>query len=68
MKKQQFKTNVKCGACVSAISPEMEKVASGLWEVDLTHPDRILSVSSEIPENQILTALEKAGYKGEVLG
>jgi len=64
-KKIQFKTNVKCGACVAAITPEMEKVASNAWQVDLSHPDRILTVDGEVPIETVQKALEKAGYKGE---
>ncbi|MDX5479822.1 heavy metal transport/detoxification protein [Fontibacter flavus] len=65
MKKIQLKTNVKCGACVAAITPEMDKVAAGSWQVDLTHPDRILTVEGEISEDVIVKALETSGYKGE---
>lgn len=65
MKKIQFKTNVKCGACVAAITPEMDKVAENAWKVDLTHPDRILTVEGKIDAEVIQKALENAGYKGE---
>ena len=65
MKKIKFKTNVKCGACVAAISHEMDKVAKNTWKVDLTHPDRILTVEGEIDAEAIQKALENAGYKGE---
>lgn len=65
MKTIQLKTNVKCGACVAAITPEMDKVAEGLWKVDLTHPDRILTVEGEVQEENIIQALEASGYKGE---
>ena len=65
--KKQFKTNIKCGACVATITPEMEKIAAGSWQVDLTHPDRILTVESEKGATEIIHALETAGYKGELL-
>jgi copper chaperone len=65
--KKQFKTNVKCGACVATITPEMDKIAAGSWQVDLTHPDRILTVDSEKGAAEIIHALESAGYKGELL-
>ena len=65
MKTQQFKTNVKCGACVAAITPEMEKMENTAWKVDLTHPDRILTVEGEATEIEISAALEKSGYKAE---
>ncbi|RZS95012.1 heavy-metal-associated domain-containing protein [Cecembia calidifontis] len=65
MKKIQLKTNVKCGACVAAITPEMDKVAQNAWMVDLSHPDRILTVEGEIEAEAVQKALENAGYKGE---
>jgi copper chaperone len=65
MKKLQFKTNVKCGACVAAITPELEKIASNSWKVDLTHPDRVLTVETEVAVETVQQALENAGYKGE---
>ncbi|MFD2200038.1 heavy-metal-associated domain-containing protein [Shivajiella indica] len=65
MSKLQFKTNVKCGACVAAITPEMDKVAEGAWKVDLTHPDRVLTVDRTLSEETIIKALNDSGYQGE---
>ncbi|WP_291782556.1 heavy metal transport/detoxification protein [Cecembia sp.] len=67
MNKVQLKTNVKCGACVAAITPEMDKIAANAWEVDLTHPDRVLTVDGSVATDIIQKALENAGYKGETL-
>ncbi|SNS34654.1 Copper chaperone CopZ [Belliella buryatensis] len=67
MKTQQFKTNVKCGACVAAITPEMSKLEDTEWKVDLSHPDRILTVSGEQNPEAIISTLEKAGYKAEAI-
>jgi copper chaperone len=64
--KYQFKTNVKCGACVAAITPEMDKIAAD-WQVDLTHPDRILTVESDNKADKIIEAIERSGYKSEIL-
>jgi copper chaperone len=65
MSKLQLKTNVKCGACVAAITPEMDKVAEGVWKVDLVHPDRILTVQGDVKEEVIIQALARSGYQGE---
>jgi copper chaperone len=65
MSKLQLKTNVKCGACVAAITPEMDKVAEGVWKVDLVHPDRILTVQGDVNEEVIIQALARSGYQGE---
>jgi copper chaperone CopZ len=65
MKTQQFKTNIKCGACVATITPEMEKINAASWKVDLSHPDRILTVEGEVATETIIDAIEKSGYKAE---
>lgn len=64
-KQIKLKTNVKCGACVTAITPAMDNLKAAHWEVDLTSPDRILTVQGEIELEEIKAALEQSGYKGE---
>ncbi len=62
----KLKTNVKCSACIEKITPYMdEAVGAGAWEVDLTNPNRILTVKTDATELNIKEALSKAGYKGE---
>jgi copper chaperone len=61
----KFKTNIKCGACVAAVTPEMEKLNLKSWAVDLTHPDRILTVEGDAAKENVKEALHKAGYAGE---
>jgi copper chaperone len=59
-----LKTNVKCGACVAAITPEMDKLPNIEWSVDLKNPDRVLTVKGDTSVDKIVAALEKAGYQG----
>ena len=61
----KLKTNVKCGACVAAITPEMDALKAAKWSVDLSSPDRILQVEGEVTEENVKTALSRAGYTGE---
>ncbi|MCC5937835.1 MAG: heavy metal transport/detoxification protein [Lunatimonas sp.] len=61
----KLKTNVKCGACVASITPEMDKIAPNQWNVDLSHPDRILEVAGDLEEDAVKAALQRAGYQGE---
>jgi copper chaperone len=61
----KFKTNVKCGACVAAVTPEMEKLNLTKWEVDLAHPDRVLTVPEDTQPEKVKAALQKAGYQAE---
>lgn len=64
-KQVKLKTNVKCGACVAAITPAMDNLKPKHWEVDLTSPDRILTVQGDIEIEEIKAALDQSGYKGE---
>lgn len=61
----KLKTNVKCGACVAAITPEMDALNASKWSVDLSHPDRILQVEGVATEENVKEALKRAGYSGE---
>jgi copper chaperone len=65
MESLKFKTNLKCGGCIAAIKPELDKLEGlGQWNVDLTVPDRILEVETS-PDKaaSILEAVKKAGYE-----
>jgi len=65
METLKFKTNLKCGGCITAIKPELEKLDGlGQWKVDLTVPERILEVETS-PDKaaSILEAVKKAGYE-----
>lgn len=65
METLKFKTNLKCGGCIAAIKPELEKLDGiGEWKVDLAVPDHILEVETA-PEKaaSILEAVKKAGYE-----
>ncbi len=64
----RFKTNINCGNCLRAVTPflnsepEIEK-----WQVDLEHPERILTVEGEVDASLVTDLLKEAGYKGEAL-
>ncbi|MCH7411599.1 cation transporter [Belliella sp. DSM 111904] len=64
---QKFKTNVKCGNCKSAVTPHLEKLGVSSWEVDLSHPDRILTIHDDISSEKIISALKEAGYNADQL-
>ncbi|WP_143959595.1 heavy-metal-associated domain-containing protein [Litoribacter populi] len=65
MNELQFKTNIKCGACESAVKPKLDSLENTSWEVDLKHPDRILTVKGDTDSQAVIAALQEAGYKGE---
>jgi copper chaperone CopZ len=61
----KFKTSLKCGGCVSAISGGMNSIAGeNNWSVDLDSVDKTLIVNlDESQSAQIEEAVKKAGYQ-----
>ncbi len=64
MTTQQFKTNIKCGGCIAAVKPHLDK-AEGIenWEVDLQSPDRILTVKTDKSPKEVEAIVKEAGYE-----
>ncbi len=69
MKTKQFKTNIMCGSCIEKVTPALnETVGENNWKVDIKDPKKVLTVSSEnADEKEVKTALEKVGYKAELV-
>jgi len=69
MKSIQFKTNIMCGSCIAKVTPVLnETFGETNWKVDTQNPNKILIVSTNNNnENDIVKAVEKAGYKAEEL-
>lgn len=69
MKTLKFKTNIKCSGCISKATPTLDqKLGKGNWEVDLFTLKKTLTVSSEdLDENDIVSAVNEAGFTAEKL-
>lgn len=68
MEALKFKTNIKCSGCVAKVTPFLnESAGEGKWEVDVNNPAKVLKVTSETDEKKIREAVEKAGYKAELM-
>ena len=69
MKTVELKTNIMCGACIAKVTPVLnEAVGDANWKVDTQNPKKILTVSTDtLDENDVIKAVEKAGYKAEKL-
>jgi len=68
MKTYQFKTNIMCGSCIAKVTPVLnETLGENNWKVDIKDPKKVLTVSTDAPQNQVINAVEKAGYKAEEL-
>ncbi|MBY0543188.1 MAG: cation transporter [Pedobacter sp.] len=68
METLKFKTNIKCGGCIAAVTPHLNNLSAiKKWEVDTQNPDKILTVEVKqgIDTDQIIDTLEEAGYKAE---
>ena len=70
METLKFKTNIKCSGCIETVTPFLNKVSTiDHWEVNTTSADKILTVQGapSLSNEQVVSALEKAGYKAEGL-
>lgn len=65
----RFKTSLKCGGCVKAITPWISNITEiKTWSVDLESPDKILVVeSSEDVAEKVIENIKKAGYEASRL-
>jgi len=64
----KFKTTLKCGGCIAAVTPYLNAMEGiGSWSVDTSVPDKILTVESTgATAGQIIEKLQLAGYRGEI--
>lgn len=69
MKTIELKTNIMCGSCVAKVTPVLnETFGEANWKVDTQNPKKILTVSAEDGDtNEVIKAVEKAGFKAEEL-
>lgn len=68
METTQFKTTIKCSGCVAKVTPFLnEAVGEDNWEVDYTNPAKVLTVVGEQDKTRVIAAVEKAGYKAELM-
>ncbi|MDJ0364526.1 heavy-metal-associated domain-containing protein [Hymenobacter sp. H14-R3] len=61
----RFKTTINCSNCVRAVTPTLnQEVGAGNWQVDTADTDKILTITSgQVFIDQLLTAVEEAGFK-----
>ncbi len=68
MKTLQLKTNINCTSCIAAISPELnfdDKIKE--WSVDITGPEKTLTITTDYSVEEVKEILEKVGYKAELV-
>lgn len=66
----KFKTNIKCGGCIAAVTPFLDKVIGiEKWEVDTANFDKVLTVTCDLVDtSSIENAVKEAGYSIEKIG
>jgi copper chaperone CopZ len=69
MKTIELKTNIMCSSCIAKVTPALnEIVGAAKWTVDTQNPKKILTVTTDdLEDEQVIKAVEKAGYKAEKL-
>jgi copper chaperone CopZ len=69
MKTITFKTNINCSGCVEKATPFLDEAAgAGNWKVDTQNPAKLLTIEKEgVHEKDIVSTLQKAGFKADVV-
>lgn len=69
METRKFKTNAKCGGCVAKIEASLNTaVARNQWDIDLSTPNRVLTITSDLSDDDIVRLVVAAGFKAEKIG
>jgi len=65
METLRFKTSLKCGGCIRAITPGLESLNTiDKWNVDLESPDKTLEITAtEDISDKVIESVKKAGYQ-----
>ncbi len=64
----KFKTNAKCGGCVSAIGAKLNTImSSDDWSINLADPNKVLEVKTDIAPATVIATVKEAGFKAEQL-
>ena len=68
METLKFKTNINCGSCIRSVTGFITEV-KGIdhWEVDTENPDKILTVQGKAKAEEIVEAVEDAGFDIQIL-
>ncbi len=64
----QVKTSAKCAGCVAKIAEKLNLFLSpNEWSIDLTTPNKVLTVTADVEANKVIEAVQTAGFKAELL-
>ena len=70
METLKYKTNMKCGGCVSSVAPYLDKEPNvEHWEVDLESGDKVLTVKGKgLSSDRIVSVVKEAGFEARPSG
>ena len=64
----QVKTSAKCAGCVAKIAEQLNAFFTpDQWSVDLSSPDKVLTVTADVPAEKVVEAVRAAGFKAQLL-
>ena len=64
----QVKTSAKCAGCVAKIAGQLNAfLTPDQWSVDLSSPDKVLTVTADVPAEKVVEAVRAAGFKAQLL-
>lgn len=62
----RFNTNINCANCVRAVTPTLNgEPAITAWQVDTEAPNKVLTVTSDLSEQQLVALIADAGFQAE---
>lgn len=64
MKKLKFKTNIKYGGCIAAVTPHLNAAETvSNWSVDTANPNKIFTVEGGyLSEAEVIEKVKTTGY------
>ncbi len=69
MEERRYRTSAKCNGCVNAIAGKLDEIMGREdWNIDLKSPDRVLTVKSDVAEEEIVSRVKGLGFKIERIG
>ena len=63
----QVKTSAKCAGGVAKIGEKLNQfLTPEQWSLDLSNPDKLLTVNADVPAERVVEAVRAAGFKAEL--
>jgi len=65
----KFKTNINCQTCIKSVSAHLNNAKDIIkWEVNTNTSDKLLLVeSNNLSADQIISIIDKAGFKAQAI-